>query len=502
MVVKITPQVMIDGSPVECDPNRFADEPLAIRGFTVNWGRESYITDKGQPSTATITLVDTTGKWPRLIRSNLAIGLESEIWWNTGTGTLGTLFQGRIAHATAEPSQLHTQDHRRAWIVTLTCHDFAADLGNIRPAPGEWPRETYGSRLSRIRGVATDGGAKLKAINTHPRHTNDYVAPLEVKDESVLSLLDSLYTSASNETWTFNNASGRIDQVVRLQAPYTTSLVAYDDDPGAVHITASDITYERVFYPGISIDGCNTTSDSTIETSLESSLNRVEITYKAFELGHEDARKSARRIRPGDSPRVLDFESWLESTPVIEEMTNYVLEKITDEGARPKHPKIVVKKGHYFHNKNEADWFMYSSENIRPAFIMGDLPHAWLMTGGATDYMPVVAPIGGKTEYHPEHGWAFELSVQWIKNAGGSTTPVTWSRLMQRAASGKLNYPPWWPANGIPVPSFEGIGRHTPTRDIRWGDTSDMDYYGFSKAIMWADMIHVDNDNAQVKDVY
>lgn len=502
MAVTVTPQVIIDGAPVACDPDMLDTAPVAIRGFTIDWGRSEYLTEQGKPSVARITMLDTTNEWARLIRSNLAMGIPVTIEWDADSGEHGTCFRGRVAEAKATPAAHHASDNRRAWRVELTCSDYSADLGNVRPAPGIWPRETLLDRIIRIRDLGKASGAQIEQMFTHTRHHADFVAPLEVRDESVLTLMQDLYTSTSNETYTYNHGSGNIDQVVRLQAVYSTSLVAYDSDLGSVSIAPDPIEYDGNVYPGLAVGSCEAATDIELATSPESALNRVEITYPAFELNHQDARISQWDIRPGDAPRVLDFESWLESTPVIDEMSRYVLDKALDEGSRPKHPSFTLKKGHSFRSLDEAEWLLSTWESLRPAFLNGDLPYRWLMRGGATDYLPVVCPIGGTLEFHGVHGWAISLNVQWLKQSGESFNAATWESLKQvRVTYEQPSYPWWWALLGIDPPEPVAVGSHTPERDIRWGDSVTMDFYGMDKSVMWGDMAHVSSDKTQIKDL-
>lgn len=502
MAVTVVPQVIIDGAAVACDPDKLDTAPVAIRGFTIDWGRDEYLTEQGKPSVARITMLDTTHEWSRLIRSNLAMGIPVRIEWAADTGERSICFRGRVAEATATPAAHHASDNRRAWLVELTCSDYSADLGNVRPVPGIWPRETLLDRIIRIRDLGKASGAQIAQMYTHTRHHGDYVAPLEVRDESALSLMQDLYTSTSNETYTYNHGTGNIDQVVRLQAYYSTSLVAYDTDLGSVSIAPDPIEYDGNTYPGLAVGACEAASDIELRTSPDSALNRVEITYPAFELNHDDARISRQAIRPGDAPRVLDFDSWLESTPVIDEMADYVLDKAIDEGARPKHPSFTLKKGHAFRSLDEARYLLATWESMRPAFLNGDLPYRWLMQGGAVDYLPVVCPIGGTLEFHGSHGWAVNLNVQWLKQAGDAFNPATWKSLMQiRTTYTQPSYPWWWTLVGGTPPKPVPVGSHAADRDIRWGDADRMAFYGMDRSVMWGDMAHVSSDKTQIKDL-
>ena len=502
MAVTVAPWIEIDGARVECAADALDRAPLAVGGFTITWGRGDYLTDKGEPSTASLTIIDTTTEWARLVRSNLALGLSVKIGWEADDGTRGTSFRGRIARAIATPTAKRAADNRRAWQVTLTCADYSADLGNVRPAPGIWPRETLLDRAIRIRDVGTASGADISQMWTHTRHHGDYVAPLEVRDETALALMQDMYGSQSNETYTFDHSTGDCRQVVRLRGDIVTTLVAFDTDTGAVSIAPEPIVYDGVTYPGLAIAGCQSTADIEIETATESAINRVEITYPAYEAAHEDRRISAQRIRPGDGPRLLTFDSWLESTPVISQMADYVLAKATSEGAKPKHPPFTVLQGHRFRTLDEARWLLATWESPRPAFINGDLPARWLMQGDTSTWVPVISPIGGQLEFHPLHGWAIQLTPQWFDRGNETPNPATWASLKQkRVRMEQPSYPWWWPLTGQPLPAPVPVGTATPERDIRWGTAGEMPYYGFDTSVMWGDLAHIASENTQIKDM-
>lgn len=506
MAVTITPSIAIDGEKVECAPDKLDSAPLAIRGFEIKWGREDYLTSQGSPSTAQLTVIDTTATWPRLIRSNLAMGLPVEITWSGDTGGGGTCFRGRVTHAAARPTTIHATDNRRAWEISITAADYTADLGNVKPLPATWPRETYQARVDRISELASHANSGIENFHTHPRHRGDYVAPLDVKDESCLSLMLSLYASASFETYSYNHTTGDVEQVVRLQAPYTMSLAAFDKDLGEVSITADPVIYEHPQYgdqqfPGIAIGSCDAVSEAEISTIGQSSINEIQITYPAYEAGNDDRRIVRGAIRPGDAPRVMDFESWLESTPVIEEMAAYVLEKAIGEGSRPVHPIFTLHPGHDFRSVYEADWLLTTWESLRPAYLNGDLPYWWMMDS-ATDYAPVVCPIGGELSFTPDSGWDVELTTQWLYNIGAPVEATDWQSLAQlKTTTSQPSYPWWYDLLGIPPPPPVTVGEPTPERDVRWGDPASMQYYGFAKSVMWNDLRWVDKEKTEIKDV-
>ena len=502
MAVTVAPWIEIDGARVQCTADALDRAPLAVGGFSIDWGREEYLTAKGEPSTATVTLIDTTTEWARLIRANLAQGLHVKIGWEADDGTRGTAFRGRVARGIAAPTLMRAADNRRAWRIELTCADYSADLGNVRPTPGVWPRETLLDRAIRIRDLGTASGAGISQMWTHTRHHGDYVAPLEVRDETALALMQDMYGSQSNETYTYDHSTGDCRQVVRLRGDLVMHLVSFDTDTGAVSIAPKPLVYDGVTYPGLAIAGCQAASDIEVETSVESSINRVEITYPAFEANHEDRRIAAHRIRPGDGPRLLDFDSWLESTPVISQMADYVLAKATSEASKPKHPAFTVKQGHRFRTIDEARWLLSTWETPRPAFINGDLPARWLMQGDEANWLPVIAPIGGKLEFHPAHGWAIQIIPAWFDRGNDAQNPATWASLRQiRTTYEQPSYPWWWPLLGRPIPAPVPVGSAVPERDIRWGTAGEMPYYGFDTSVMWGDMAHVASENTQIKDM-
>ena len=81
MGVEVRPAVYIDGRRIACHADAVDREPVAVRGFTIKWGREEYQRPSTSPASVTLYLLDTTDEWATRIRESRAVGLIVHIEW-------------------------------------------------------------------------------------------------------------------------------------------------------------------------------------------------------------------------------------------------------------------------------------------------------------------------------------------------------------------------------------------------------------------------------------
>lgn len=506
MAVDVRPTVFIAGRQIACHADDLDTAPVAIRGFTIKWGRDEYMSRDTSPASVDITLLDTTGQWAQKIRDSVAIGLTVEITW-TGTTSEGeqvgpvTQFRGRIAQAEAIPHHYHTGTGRRGWEVALTCVDRTAEFGNARPGPQEWPSESMIMRANRIRNLGLAAGSDIAEVYFWPGYVESRCAPLDVKDKSALDLMGEMYESMGNDSYAYDPDANVVRQAIRLSQKMDTYLATFDDSRGAVLPVASDIVVDGVNYPGIGLGGCELVGVPSVVADPSTDINRLECTWSDWSTEYDDWTTVKENVNPGDSRRVMSWNSWFSMGETIDPTMDNVWNRAREEGRRPRHPEFIFRAGHTFISERVARWSLMAWENTRPAFISGNLAYQWLM-GGEPAYPPIVAPIGGKTTFDAVKGWALQFRVHWIHNQTPPGTPSTWSSLQQiKTTTTEQSYPWWYDLLGIPKPPPVTVGEPMPERDLRWGDATTFSGYHWDKSVTWGDTRHVPTTGTQIKDV-
>lgn len=507
MAIDVRPTVYIDGTRVACTAEAVDTEPVAIRGFTITWGREEYQSPDTSPASVEITLLDTTDVWASRIRESQAIGLPVEIRWTGTTSTdlsqIGpvTMFRGRVSEATAEPHAFETRDGRRGWEVTLICADATADFGNATSPLPTWPQESMLVRANRVRNLGVAAGSRIEQVYFWPGYTEARCAPLDVKGKNALALMADMFQSMGNDAYAYDPDENVVRQAIRLSQPMTTSLATFDDTRGAVLPVASDITVDGKSYPGIGLGGCELIGTPKIHADPTTDINRLECTWKDWSTDHDEHTTIKEDVQPGFARRVMAWNSWFDAGEVIDPTLENVWERAREEGRRPRHPAFTFKPGFAFVSERVARWSLMAWENTRAAFISGDLAYQWLM-GESTSYPPVVSPIGGQTTFDATRGWACLFHVHWIHNSTPPATPATWASLQQIKTTFQEATVPWWyKLLGLPTPEPIAIGNPMPERDLKWGDASDFTGYHWDKSVTWGDTKHIPTSGTQVKDI-
>lgn len=507
MGLKITPEIMIDRRIVACTADRVDVEPTAIRGLEIQWGRSDYHDSDAEPASARLTMTDVTGTWAERIRTGRAIGLAVDIRWTGVPTTAGgiklgpvVMFSGRISSATARPMDLKSPTGETRWEIQIVAADRTADGGNAIAPPVEWPAESMLDRAIKIRDLFTAGGADIRDVFFWPGYLDANTWPLDVKGKSALDLLGAFYQSMGNDAWAYDPDANVVRQVIRLSQPMTVHLGSFDDNLGAVYPVPSDIEVDGVTYPGVALGGCDLIGEPVIKADPATAINRLECSWKDYATSHKDTKTVHENVYPGDARRVLAWESWLRNGLAIDPTLANVWQRVTMEGARPRHPEFTTAPTHEFVTERMARWILQTWENTRPAFIAGDLAYQWLM-GDSADYPPIVAPIGGTTTYDPDDGWSVDLRVHWINNQTPPAASATWRSLEQtRTALSQPSVPWWWPIAGLPIPKPVEVGERTPERDLTWGAAAAGSGYRFGDSVTWGDMRHVPTSGTQIVD--
>jgi len=506
MAVTVTPHVYIAGAEVACTADAIDTAPIAVEGFNITWGREEYQDPQVTPASVELTMLDATGDWARRIRDSRALGTTVQIEWtgvDSNGATIGpvVMFRGRVQGADAAPHTLTDSIGRTAWTVTLTVADRTADYGNALAAPETWPREDMIVRANRVRDLGLAGGSGIKEVFFWPGYTGAKCWPLDVTDKSALDLVADLYASMGNDSYAYDPDENVLRQDIRLSQPMSVYLATFDTSRGAVLPVANDITVDGKTYPGVGLGGCELIGEPSISADPSTDINRLECSWKDHGTDYGDWTTVIADVAPDDARRVMSWDSWFDRGEVIDPTMDNVWARAREEGRRPRHPDVRIPWQYTFVTERLARWTLATWANTRAAFIAGDLPYQWLMSS-VPQYAPIVAPIGGQTEWDPQRGWSAQLHVHWIHNSSGAPSPVTWGGLQQmKMTTEQPTDPWWWSLIGLPPSPPVEVGEPTPARDLKWGDPDTVEGYAWDKSVTWSDLRHVADAEAQIKDL-
>lgn len=512
---------------IACRATAIGTEPVAVNDIRVKWGREGYF-DACDPAELTVHLWDSTGVWARRIRDNTALGQEISLWMLFPPSVIGTTpvterrqFYGHVTGVTATRLTRTDDDHRTIWDVELTAHDPIAATGNVFPLPGVLKDgERMDTRRKWLEGLVRDyGGLKINAVTYQTAYLNAACRSLEVGRDSARDCLDAFYNSMSADAYTYDPSAMTITQCLRHDAAVPTYMATFGNDVGAVLVSAGPYTEANRDRVGIAIPGgdIDVGEDGvTVVADPDNYINRVETTYATRDT--DDLSKTVdqtmwrENILPGQPRRVISNESWFWddlSLPAIDpargllDLQNRSLfDRAQLEGSRPRHPRLVWHAGPEFTDIHTALWWLTCFEDARPGFINGDEAHRWLQDG-ASDWMPLVSPLGGEVTYHPDTGWDFDLAVQWMHNRAPVTQPPAWVQLQQVQRSSQASSVPWWwSAIGLPVPPPVPVNTPTPARDVKWGPPDPASgQFRWGTSVFWSDLKWVDRNYTDINEI-
>lgn len=509
MAIKVVPTIEIEGEQVAATAAALEVAPVAAHGFEIEWGRGDYHDSDTSPASLKLTLLDAVGEWAARIRDRRAIGRRIQISWRGQPATPGgvatspvIMFRGRIQEAAARPLERRTTDGRRVWEVSLECADRTADYGNavLPDEEAEVNRSTAIFHANRIRNLGLAAGSEIDEVYFWPGYVDSWLGPQDLKGVSALDMMTEFYQSMGNDSWAYDPDENVVRQAIRLSQPYSVHLGSFDDALGAVLPVPSDIEVDEVTYPGVALGADTLIGDPEIMADPATEINRLECSWEDQGNNYDSWTTVIDFAAPGDARRVMSWDSLFEDGRVIDPTMDNVLDRVQQEGSRPRHPEIETLPRHEFTTERLARWILQTWENTRPAFIAGSLPYHWLMSG-ESNYPPVVAPIGGTTRYDPIDGWTVTFRVHWVHNQSPPPRPVTWRGIEQVSMSSvSPSVPWWWQLLGLPMPDPIPVGEPAPDRYMTWGAPAAGAGYRFAPSVTWADLKHVADDEAQIQD--
>lgn len=479
MAVTVSSEIVIDGVKV---PTTAADlmhtGEAAIRGFRIRWGRDDYLDSQTSPASVTLYVAELNrGKWSSRIFSGSAIGMTVEIYAviddpdNDLSFPRLCVFRGRINNATAQPAGRMQGSRDMRWEIEITAADRTADLGNVIVNELNWARGSMRTRANQILDLADLGNAEIEAMYFWPGYINSWARPLAETNVSALRLLEEFYASMGNDSYSYDPNGNVIRQAIRLDQALDIGLEVADAATGEVAPYVGDIWVDQVRYTGIAIDGGEITATPEFSASVDTAINRFENTWKWNGDNHSKDYVFVWDYQTaGDARRVYAWSSWLDENAAINSTMENVYYKVTQEGAQPKHPGIIIPPRHTFDNVIVAQWLLQTWENTRPVFIYGDRGSAWIASG--LNYPPVYAPIGGELAYEPREGWSIAMTIQKFRNQKTVVDSLRWSDLKQP----------------------------TDDRDLSWGEPEPGAGLRFAPRLSWTDMYYIPWGNRIIRD--
>lgn len=479
MAVKATPWVEVNGTRLPCTREALEGGAVtAVQGFTIQWGRDSYIDAETTPASLTMWLADPTADiWATLISSNKAIGMKVRViadLTDTVTGAaLGSIivYRGRIHTATATPGGTTQTNRVKWWKVEIKCSDRTADFGNSIINELVWASASMLVRANQIKKIGQDGGSEIDAVYFWPGYVNTPARPMEEKNVSGLQLLAEFYASMGNDSYAYDPHENVIRQAIRLEQKLDIYLREYY--PGVVAPAVNPIVVDEVEYPALGVSGCDIpVNELAVSTSAEQAVNRLECTWR---WDGDDWAKDWTFIRDyqndGDSRRVYSWSTWIGHNETVNATLTNVVYKVMGEGSRPRHPNLATRASFEFTDFNAARWFLQTWENTRPVYIWGDSLITWL-NFPYRNAPPVFAPIGGVTSFDAREGWSLDIRLQQFQHdyvgTGGATTwdslarngeSMVWGTQHEPAAEGSLVF-----ADGVSWHDLYHVPQNSTTR--------------------------------------
>lgn len=445
------PVVVFDGQAQSCLVIDLFTDPVVIDGLEVDWGRTEYMSHTGVAALK-VEWLDRTGHFAARMRDKTLIGKPISVHYTDGTGWGEPFYQGRITGAAAQPDVLDpwaTDPEARCWRVSVTAADKTADLAQIIQPTSVWPEETMQARAVALRGASFIAG--IAEFYFFPQHVNSVVYSLDVKGRDNLALLKDMYYSMG-DTFAYLPDENVVRYLHRRAYDVHANWVQSSD--GVIRMTANDHNFDGRVYRGVGIQGCDVTADTSAGLPVQSTVTRVEASWKDTNIaGDPDsvAIVYADELDELDrGRRTLTFTSWLGDMAQMGPVCNEVLNRGRFEGSAAKHPNIqrhTARTGG-FYNRGEARALLMGGETQGVVYISGSRYAMWLVQ------QPFYAVLGGTIRYvHPY--WEIDLNLQWhlqtntpIKVKWSAVTPtLKWT---QPPVFGSLSDSmTWWDAANL-----------------------------------------------------
>jgi hypothetical protein len=259
---------------------------VGVEELRITWGRAEVL-DQPTPARLALTLLDRQRGRPFARRPDL-VGEEITVEWReTGTGTSGMCFRGRITDATAAPPTGAHAD--RPFRVQLQATSREADLAQYTaPQNSVWAAgESFAARATRILAlVPADQRPSVglpRAVDlglTDPGPTADldtYPAGLlDASGKHALELMRQLFASMSPQPMVYQPTANRLTFAPRRRRGYASGHVS------SARLTISDEHGGRWVVAGLGgrhLDAQKLAYTGGLEQTIDTQLTQVEVSY-------------------------------------------------------------------------------------------------------------------------------------------------------------------------------------------------------------------------------
>lgn len=267
-----------DGTSVPGKVGALLDE------LSATWGRTSMLEHHDAQTAKFRVIVDAAGGpyWTNTYWIGRPVLMRYR--FPTGTGEIvRVFFRGRISELLVEPRDRHPGTRRhRGMVVSFTATGQLTDLGNRVTATEEWPDESGGARLDRLRALASP---TVAGIDYREYWSGAPVAARRVDRTSVLALLQSMFDTAGADRMGYDPDTNTV-QIVRRRAigpgpvGRRARAMLYDEEPGFRSGVAPRVigTPSYVHPP---LDGRWIESDGHLSAAIEGRVTRIAFSYQS-----------------------------------------------------------------------------------------------------------------------------------------------------------------------------------------------------------------------------
>lgn len=438
---QFTPFVTLAG--VDLASSLADTDPIALDDLAVTWGRSEPL-DQPTPATATVRLLDRTGRWATgrdLIGQPLLLGWDYALPGFTTTRTV--FFRGRVTGVDLQPRS--ESNAAGGLLLTLAASSVLTDLANLVPF-ADWPEETVAARAARLAALAA-GPVSSVTVRTFWQTPN--AVPVAAADQpSVLDSLTGLYSSTGPDRMTYFPDDRRIFFLNRrAYAGRSLALLTWhpsgDPQPhsrentGAYIITTGvPATENGLSATGHWVDAAAIEYGNTMSKSIGNRITRIEVAHK--DAGAAFADRVETSLVPGTDEvsqgvRATRLDSVIGWNNFAQTSASDLAAMMGAEGAGWSIGTLTVRA-------DAAGGFDYVQQATQLLLAGAEQPHmfflqrSWFATVGIR---PVFGIIGGTIRY--AGGWQVDMDLL-PAATGDPQHAIAWDEIDDGSATYQLEW--------------------------------------------------------------
>lgn len=439
------PTLIVDGAFQSCETEVDTrgrtvfslDHPTLLGDLTLDWGREDQWTQP-DPTVLSFQLWEPwPGTWLQKIKERRAMRRGVLLVYRHEGDNPGDriLFQGFTTNVDVTQSvQNTTAGPTMGWLVRIQASDRAGFLGQINwgnsPA---LPEERMDQRAEKIKNQAASLG--IRQMYFEPRFRAGTVKSVEVKDKSVLDMMNELYESFADQ-WCYNPARNTVNRIPTGSTwqPYALKLGKTSADgrirlypPAWADPAGGEDPIDKQTYPPAFIGACQVQGEVALASSTVQDITHISCKWWDKPSGGHDWTTNVT-VRNESPPARLEFSSWFVDGQYIDPIIEDVRKMVVGDGARPMHPQVrwdTSKTG------DVPDWATFESLTL-PAQTVRMMVLAGSPFTNATGHPPVWHPAGGLIRYSAGR-WDFTVNLSPTSmTLPAGHTPITANNIDKR----------------------------------------------------------------------